>query len=736
MMTPPALLEKTVRRVALGVALLVALAIPAILFVLEHHDVSESLEFKARVKASALSSMIASNPETWMFAENRLQGLIAREPVPLEDEQVRLFDKQDALITEVGSLPSGPSMSRSYPLYDAGQEVGLLVVSGSLGHVVKGVLISAMLGFVLGAVVYFGMKWLPLRALRAATEAQQRAETSLQASLQNVAEREAAELGLKQLNEELERRVAQRTAEMQAALETAERANAAKGVFLANMSHEIRTPISAVMGLARIGMRQNVGRKTEITCSQILDAGKHLLGVVNDILDFSRIEAGKLVIDPRSFHLADTVQQAVDIVADRARAKDLRLMVEYIAVPPAPTFVIGDALRLGQILMNLLSNAIKFTEFGEVRLSIDCHGDHVLFRVADSGPGMTSEQMSRLFKPFEQADNTLTRKFGGSGLGLAISRDLAILMGGDIAVSSAVGQGSVFTLHLPLPAGEPVEDAAATLNTAEGPLLIGLCILAAEDVEVNRVILEDLITTQGATVVWAHDGQQAVDLVASRGGGAFDVVLMDIQMPVMDGYDATLRIRVLAPQLPVIGLTAHAMAEERERCLAAGMVAHLTKPIDPDVVVATILEHVTTRPPLPLLSSAMPETVVIAAPAAGAAGVRGAALIDQGKLRARYQYRQIFIDKLLATIASSHADSPAKLRAAVAAGDTEAIRFVAHALKGIGGSIEAAALAEQARITEDCVKAGSGEASQQALKLAEVTEAVLALIKPSAVAVA
>ena len=730
MMTPPALLEKTVRRVALGVALMVALAIPAIFFYLEHHDVSESLEFKARVKASALSSMIASNPETWMFAENRLQGLIAHEPVPLEDEQVRLFDKQDALITEVGRLPSGPSMSRSYPLYDAGQEVGLLVVSGSLSHIIKGVLLSAVLSFVLGATVYFGMKLLPLRALRAATEAQQRAETSLQASLQNVAEREAAELGLKQLNEQLEQRVAQRTAEMQAALETAERANAAKGVFLANMSHEIRTPIGAVMGLARIGMRQNIGRKTEITCSQILDAGKHLLGVVNDILDFSRIEAGKLVIDSRSFHLADTVQQAVDIVADRARAKDLRLMVEYIAVPPAPTFVIGDALRLGQILMNLLGNAIKFTEAGEVRLSIDCHGEHLLFRVADSGPGMTSEQMGRLFKPFEQADNTLTRKFGGSGLGLAISRDLAILMGGDIAVTSAVGQGSVFTLHLPLPAGEPVEEAAAALSTAEGPLLIGLCILAAEDVEVNRMILEDLITTQGATVVWAHDGQQAVDLVASHGRGGFDIVLMDIQMPVMDGYDATLRIRAQAPQLPVIGLTAHAMTEERERCLAAGMVAHLTKPIDPDVLVATILEHVTTRPPLP---ASIPETVVIAAPAAGATS---ATLIDQGKLRARYQYRQSFIDKLLATIAASHADSPAKLRAAAAAGDTEAIRFMAHALKGIGGSIEAATLAEQARITEDCAKAGTGEASQQALKLADATAAILALIKPSVVAVA
>lgn len=166
----------------------------------------------------------------------------------------------------------------------------------------------------------------------------------------------------------------------------------------------------------------------------------------------------------------------------------------------------------------------------------------------------------------------------------------------------------MFTLHLPLPAGEPVAEVAAAPRAAEGPSLIGLCVLAAEDVEVNRVILEDLITTQGATVVWAHDGQQAVDLVASRGAAAFDVVLMDIQMPVMNGYEATTRIRALAPQLPVIGITAHAMAEERERCLAAGMVAHLTKPIDPDSVVVSILEHVATRPPSPLASvAAVPE---------------------------------------------------------------------------------------------------------------------------------
>jgi len=590
-MTPPALLEKTIRRVAMGVALLVALSIPAAFVFLDHQDLTESLAFRT-------------------------------------------------------------------------------------------MLLSSVLGLVLGAIVYFAMNWLPLRALRAATQ------------------------------------------EMQAALEAAERANAAKRLFLANMSHEIRTPIGAVMGLARIGMRQNIGRKTEKTCAQILDAGRHLLGVVSDILDFSRIEAGKLVIDPRSFRLAAMVQQTVDMVADRALAKDLQLTVEYIAVPPAPTFVVGDALRLGQILMNLLGNAIKFTESGVVRLSIDRQGDQILFRVADSGPGISPEQMSCLFKPFEQADNTLTRKHGGAGLGLAISRDLARLMGGDIEVSSTVGQGSVFTLHLPLPPGEPVVEVETAPHAAEGPLLIGLCVLAAEDVEVNRVILEDMITTQGATVVWAHDGQQAVDLVASRGAAAFDIVLMDVQMPVMNGYEATTQIRALAPQLPVIGVTAHAMAEERERCLAAGMVAHLTKPIDPDVLVATILEHVATRPPLPL-----PAAVAEAAPMISATPpvmfAEGGALIDQRKLLARYQYRQSFIDKLLATVISSHTGSPAKLRAAAAAGDTETIRFMAHALKGIGGSIEAASLVEQARVTEDCAKSGADEAGQQALKLATITEDVL-----------
>lgn len=597
-----------------------------------------------------------------------------------------------------------------------------VALTSSLSPVGNGVLVRIVISLLLSALVYFGMKWLPLRALRAATEAQQRAEASLRASQQDVAEREAAEHRLKQLNEELEQRVAQRTAEMRAAMEAAEHANAAKGVFLANMSHEIRTPIGAVMGLARIGMRENVGRKTEKTCGQILEAGKHLLGVVNDILDFSKIEAGKLAIDARSFHLAHAVEHAVGLVADRAQAKGLLLAVDYVAVPPAPTFVIGDPLRLGQILMNLLGNAIKFTDAGEVRLSIGREGNVSFFRIADTGPGMTPELMARLFNPFEQADNTLTRKFGGTGLGLTISRNLALLMGGDIMVDSRAGEGSVFTLWLPLPEGASVEEIVASPSASSGPYLTGLRILAAEDLEINRLILDDLMANQGATVVWAHDGQQAVDAVESKGAAAFDIVLMDVQMPVMNGYEATSRIRALAPQLPVIGLTAHAMAEEQERCLAAGMVAHLTKPIDPDALLSTILAHVAAQPTVPL------DHAVPAKPPAAASAFDSSSIIDRDKLLARYHHRQSFIDKLLATILASHAESPLKLRAAAADGDAETIRFVAHALKGIGGSIESMPLIVQAVATESSAKAGAADAVQQALLLADLTDSVLALL--------
>jgi CheY-like chemotaxis protein len=215
----------------------------------------------------------------------------------------------------------------------------------------------------------------------------------------------------------------------------------------------------------------------------------------------------------------------------------------------------------------------------------------VTFRVADTGIGMNAAQLKRLFRPFEQADGSTTRRFGGTGLGLAISRNLAGLMGGDLTADSRPGAGSTFTLSLALPAAAAPAEARAG-NGRAGARLTGLRVLAAEDVEVNRLVLESQLRHEGAHVVFAHDGQDAVARVAQAGPNGYDAVLMDVQMPVMDGLEATRQIRQLAPDLPVIGLTAHALADERDRCLAAGMVERVVKPVDLDQLVAALLRHI------------------------------------------------------------------------------------------------------------------------------------------------
>jgi PAS domain S-box-containing protein len=373
-----------------------------------------------------------------------------------------------------------------------------------------------------------------------------------------------------------------------AAQQAAEAASLAKSMFLANMSHEIRTPLNALLGLARIGARGGGKPPAGELFERISEAGKHLLTVIDDILDFSRIESGRLQIECSAFQLPAMIERLRRLVAPRAAERGIELRWPARAEPPA--WVAGDAHRLEQILLNLLDNAIKFTRRGEVALSVERQGDRVLFQVRDTGIGISAQQQACLFQPFEQADKSTTRLYGGSGLGLAISGNLAALMGGAIGVESEPGKGSCFTLKLPLPAaqGDPKPAQAAL---AEGARLAGLRLLAAEDVEVNRFVLEDILVHEGAEVTFAEHGKEVLEILQRRGGGAFDLVLMDLQMPVMDGYQATLHLRQVTPELPVIGLTAHALKEERESCLAVGMVDHVAKPIDPQQLIAAIRKH-------------------------------------------------------------------------------------------------------------------------------------------------
>ncbi len=380
-------------------------------------------------------------------------------------------------------------------------------------------------------------------------------------------------------------------AQLMAAKNEAERLMKVKSEFLANMSHEIRTPLNAILGLAKIGERDSQEEAIGELFKQVLNSGQHLLGLLNDILDFSKLEAGKLVAEKHQFQLADMVENVIRLMMDQAKVKELSL--NFAIQQNVPQWVQGDSLRLKQILLNLLSNAVKFTHRGEVSLHVSALAPNIIFDVKDTGIGMTEQQMAHLFSPFEQGDSSTTRRFGGSGLGLAISQNLAELMGGKITVRSELDKGSVFSLALPLTAtsAEIAVEPQPEIPPEVGNRLQGKRILVAEDVEINRFIIEDILIQEQAEVVFAENGLQAVEQVEQQTANSFDIVLMDVQMPVMDGYQAARKIKQLAPQLPIISLTAHAMQEERERCLAAGMLDHVTKPVESEVLITAILKY-------------------------------------------------------------------------------------------------------------------------------------------------
>ena len=523
----------------------------------------------------------------------------------------------------------------------------------------------------------------------------------------------------------------------------AEKASQAKSAFLANMSHEIRTPLNAVLGLAQIGMRDAASSHVSDTFGRITEAGEHLLGVINDILDVSKIDASKLKVEKTPFALLATVDGVMSFVIGRAEAKGLKVSVNV--APDLPEWVEGDGLRLAQILTNLLSNAIKFTGSGSVTVDVKPQGDETWFQITDTGIGMNAEQMSRLFQPFEQADTSTTRTYGGTGLGLYISMDLARLMGGTIGVESQLGRGSTFTLQLKLPAVVAPDHPAGTTETA-GSGLSGVRVLAADDIEVNRLVLADLLLHEGATVVFAENGEQVLAHLKRAGADAFDVVLMDVQMPVMDGFDATRRVQLIAPRLPVIGLTAYALSEEREKCKAAGMVEVVTKPINVKVLVDSIRTQVhRSNPLLPLanpvaggVGDAVDHGLTVGLADAGAAppappappapagrGVEANCPVDWPALLRRYSGRHDFVKKLAHAMRQHYADTPDLLRAAVQAGDHKALAAMAHSLKGV--NLEARRLRELTLAFESAGHTGGGmDAQQPAHAVADALEAVLA----------
>jgi len=359
----------------------------------------------------------------------------------------------------------------------------------------------------------------------------------------------------------------------------AEAANAAKSAFLATMSHEIRTPLNGVLGMAQAMAADELSDVQRERLVVIHRSGEALLAILNDVLDLSKIEAGKLELEAIEFDLADLAQGAYSAFTALANKKGLSFALD---IAKARGRYLGDPTRVRQILYNLISNALKFTDHGEIRVTAARREAMLEIAVADTGVGISPENLVRLFQKFDQLDSSTTRRFGGTGLGLAICHDLAQLMGGDIAVESKVGKGSRFLVRLPLPwVGE--EKGPPELAPAPPPELqpMRLRVLAAEDNQVNQLVLKTMLHQLGVEPTVVENGEAAVEAWASS---EWDIILMDVQMPVMDGLAATAQIRELEAEkgrkrTPIIALTANAMSHQVEQYLAAGMDGHVAKPI-------------------------------------------------------------------------------------------------------------------------------------------------------------
>ena len=378
--------------------------------------------------------------------------------------------------------------------------------------------------------------------------------------------------------------------------EASESANLAKSIFLANMSHELRTPLAGIMGMVDLALGRAMDSKQIDWLNKSKQSALHLMSVINDILDISKIEAGNLTLEERNFSVSNVLGDAIQMVEDMARGKRLALKLEMD--PAAPDLLCGDALRLKQIALNYLSNAVKFGERGSVTLRtqlVEQNENSVMLRidVIDQGMGVSAELQDRLFQSFTQADNSTTRKFGGTGLGLFISRRIARLMGGDTGVISHQGQGSTFWATVRLRCAAEVRQANANLQDFSPKELLkqrlsGHHVLLVEDDEVNQEIGVLLLEAVGLVVDVAKNGREAVEKAES---GSYAAILMDIQMPLMNGLDATRAIRLLPDfqSTPIVAMSANAFNEDREISLDAGMNDHIGKPVLPDILYSTLL---------------------------------------------------------------------------------------------------------------------------------------------------
>ena len=527
-----------------------------------------------------------------------------------------------------------------------------------------------------------------------------------------------------------------------AAQREADLASRAKSEFLANMSHEIRTPMNAILGLTHLGLDATPEKQREYL-GKIDGSAAMLLNILNDILDFSKIEAGKVSLEHIDFDLDVVLDSVGGAIGAQAREKGLEFGVRID--PRAPRSLRGDPLRLGQVLMNLANNAVKFTPRGTVGIRVEvlaAENPIVLrFAVTDSGIGITAEQQAQLFQPFAQADTSTTREFGGTGLGLAISRRLVELMGGRIGVDSTVGGGSTFHFTASFAPGASPLAAAAERGRAQGAgqpqelaPLRGRRMLVAEDNALNQQVIRELLDKAGVEVVLVANGLEAVDAARER---RFDAILLDIQMPVMDGLQAAIRMR-MRPGLaatPIIALTANVFAADIERCRAAGMNDHVAKPIRVGALYATLLRCV---------ENSVPNANTSTLPSAGPPSVRGAAAVPERALPGldtaivleQLDGDRTLLAQVLQMFRETEGPAPRRLRSSLAARDHTTSERIAHTLKSTAAAVGAQRLSTAALAIEMALRGGDDVATGLLSELDDAHAEVMAGLESLAVVTA